>query len=167
MLPPSAKLCCHPVRRNTATFRRSPKCVQISSAPKACGGVAAVRSGRGRSLALGSKVRLADQRPLSRKLPVQCSLSDSPCWRQLTIRAAEIPVQWPSFRYLSEYDPKIDSATGRPCIPKDVVIGTRVAARKQRRGTSPTPHSLQLFIRESRSVYSQCDCTHRSCHWTR
>ena len=43
-------LCCH--------FRRSPKCVQISSAPKACGGAAAVRSGRGRTVALGSKVWL-------------------------------------------------------------------------------------------------------------
>jgi hypothetical protein len=52
MLRSSARECCH--------LRRSPKGVQISSTPEAWGAAAAVRSGSGRSQALGSKVRFAD-----------------------------------------------------------------------------------------------------------
>src|SRR5216683_6237925 len=60
MLPPSAKLCCHPVQRNAATFGDHQRVCKISSTPKAGGGATAVRSGRGRSQALESKVRFAD-----------------------------------------------------------------------------------------------------------
>jgi hypothetical protein len=52
MLRSSARECCH--------LRRSQMVCKISSTPKAGGAATAVRSGRGRSQALGSKVRFAD-----------------------------------------------------------------------------------------------------------
>src|ERR1700693_5081575 len=59
ILPPSAKLCCHPVQRNAATLGDHQRVRKISSTPKACAGAVAVRSGRGRTVALGSKAREA------------------------------------------------------------------------------------------------------------
>jgi hypothetical protein len=60
MRPPSAKLCCHPVQRNAATFGDHQGVRKVSSTPEACGAAVPVRSGRCPIRAQGSKVRFAD-----------------------------------------------------------------------------------------------------------
>jgi hypothetical protein len=60
MLPPSAKLCCHPVQGNAFTFGDHQKMYKLSSTPKACGGGGAVHQDLVGGQALESKVRFAD-----------------------------------------------------------------------------------------------------------
>jgi hypothetical protein len=149
MRPPSAKYA-------AATFCDHQRVCTISSTPKACGGAAAVRSGRGPSQAPESKVRFAANSEVTLELTATMN------WRASASRLA--PTHVLTMKILEAYIGLIP-ITRIPladCHVRDNNTMTRNAESRSRIGSfflGMQPHKPDRQISSGSSIATQ------RCHW--